>query len=237
MLSTKDFLMKPSRLTLLGAGLALLLIYGLALPAAAQSYKSEKVTLAPPQQFSASVRDVLSQEAFRVTGPDGVVCELWLRQAVPATGPGGKQQEIAFPQISEGTLVGVIRFPSNVIDYRGQPIQSGVYTLRYALIPEDGAHMGVAPPQRDFLLLGPAADDAAPATLTRDQTLDLSRKVTHTRHPTVWSMAPSKTPLAAMPTMTHPDDPDVWFVNFPLTFEGGKTLPAALVIHGQAPYS
>jgi hypothetical protein len=229
--------MKSSRMTLLGAGLALVLFIGGAVPAAAQSYKSEKVTLAPPQELSAGVRDVLSQDAFRVTGPDGVVCELWLRKAVPVTGPDGKKQEIAFPQISEGTLVGAIRFPSNVIDYRGQPIVAGVYTLRYALIPEDGAHMGVAPPQRDFLLLGPAADDTAPATLTRDQTLDMSRKVTHTRHPTVWSMAPSKTPLASMPTMTNPDDPDIWFVNFPLTFEGGKTLPAALVVHGQAPYS
>lgn len=230
--------MKIRIMTALGAGLVLaLLLSGHAASAAAQAYKAEKVTLAPPEQLSAAVRDVLSQDAFRVTGPDGVVCNLWLRKAVPATGPGGTPPEIAFPQISVGTLIGAIEFPSNVIDYRGQPIQSGVYTLRYALIPEDGAHMGVAPPQRDFLLLGPAADDTNPAALTRDQTLDMSRRVTHTDHPSVWTMGPSKTPLTAMPAMTNPTDPDIWFVNIPLTLEGGKTLPAALVVHGQTPYS
>jgi hypothetical protein len=202
-----------------------------AIPASAQNYKVEKLTLPAPQELSADVRDSLSGDVLRVTGPNGVLCEVWVRKAVPTTANPTQDKEIAFGQIAEGTLIGAIRFPSSAVDYRGTGIKSGVYTLRYALIPEDGNHLGAAPPQRDFLLLGPAAGDTSPATVTRDQTLDLSRAVTGMRHPTVWSLSPSAG--GALPAMTHQDDPDCWMLNFLLTFEGGKTVPAALVVHGQ----
>jgi hypothetical protein len=159
------------------------------------------------------------------------LCEVWVRKIVPTAPVPAQDKEIGFGQIAEGTLIGAIRFPSSVVDYRGTGIKPGVYTLRYALIPEDGNHLGAAPPQRDFLLLGPPAGDTNPATVTRDQTLDLSRAVTGMRHPTVWSLSPST--AGTLPAMTHQDDPDCWMLNFPLTFQGGKSSPAALVVHGQ----
>ncbi len=217
---------------ILFAGLALLFFCGVAPQARAQNFKATKVPSPPPQDLSPAVRDVLASEALRVTGSNGVQCDLWLRQAVPVAAGAKQDQEIAFWQIAEGTLIGAIRFPDNVLDYRGQPIRAGVYTLRYALIPEDGNHMGAAPPQRDFLLLGPAAEDTSPSAFTRDETLDMSRKVTHTRHPTVWSLAPSKANAAALPGMTHQDDPDCWSLNFSLVFEGSRVTPAALVVYG-----
>ena len=220
-----------------GAAVMLLVSCVVTHPAAAQSYKTEKVTLAAPSELSAAVRGVLVGDALRVTGPNGIVCEVWLRSAVPVNAAAEQKADIAFQAIAEGTLVGAIRFPSNVQDYRGQPILSGVYTLRYALIPEDGAHMGAAPPHRDFLLLGPPAQDASPATVTRDQALDLSRNVTQHRHPTIWPLSPSKLAPASLPVMTHQEDPDCWLLNFLLALEGGKTVPAALVVRGQTPYS
>ena len=223
--------MKSERWALFSLVAISLVICFAASPVSAQNYKAGKVTLAAPQELSPAVRDVLGGDALQVTGPSGLLCEVWVRKIVP-TGPVPAQdKEIAFGQIAEGTLIGAIRFPSSAVDYRGTGIKPGVYTLRYALIPEDGNHLGAAPPQRDFLLLGPAAGDTNPATVTRDQTLDLSRAVTGMRHPTVWSLSPST--AGALPAMTHQDDPDCWMLNFPLTFQGGKTAPAALVVHGQ----
>ena len=224
-------MMKFERWALLPLVAISLVICFAALPASAQSYKAEKVTLAPPQELSPAVRDVLGGEALQVTGPSGLLCEVWLRKIIPTAPVPAQDKEIAFGQIAEGTLIGAIRFPSSAVDYRGTGIKPGVYTLRYALIPEDGNHLGAAPPQRDFLLLGLAAGDSNPATVTRDQTLDLSRAVTGMRHPTVWSLSPST--AGALPAMTHQDDPDCWMLNFPLTFQDGKTSPAALVVHGQ----
>jgi hypothetical protein len=230
----KDLVMKLSEWIGLCSGLALAFLYGAAIPAAAQGYKAEKAALPMPQELSVGLRDVLAGDAFRVTGPNGVLCEVWVRKAVPSTAAANPDKSIAFAEIAEGTLVGAIRFPSSAVDYRGTGIRPGVYTLRYALIPEDGNHLGAAPPQRDFLLLGPATDDTDPATVTRDQTLEMSRKVTGMRHPTVWSLSLSNLGAPEFPAMNHQEDPDCWMLNFSLVFVGGKTVPAALVVHGQA---
>ena len=224
--------MKWAKWVILPVVFVLILLCYADVPASAQSYKAVTVTLAAPQELSAAVREILSGDALQVTGPNGLLCEVWVRKALPTAATPTQDKEIAFGQIAEGTLLGVIRFPSGAVDYRGTGIKPGVYTLRYALIPEDGNHLGAAPPQRDFLLLGPTASDTSPATVTRDQALDLSRAVTGMRHPTVWSLSPST--AGALPAMTHQDDPDCWMLNFPLTFDGGKTVPAALVVHGHA---
>ncbi len=224
--------MKLEKPTTLSAVFVLILLSIAAFPASGQTYKVEKVTLAAPQELSPAMRDVLSGDALQVTGPNGLLCEVWVRKTVPTSASPTQDKDIAFGQIAEGTLIGAIRFPNSAVDYRGTGIKAGVYTLRYALIPQDGNHLGAAPPQRDFLLLGPASGDTNPATVTRDQTLDLSRAVTGMRHPTVWSLAPSA--AGEFPAMTHQDDPDCWMLNFSLSFETGKTAPAALVVHGQA---
>jgi len=132
--------------------------------ASAQSYKVEKVAEPAPPELSAGVRAVLAGEALRVTGPGGALCEVWLRKAVPKKSAAAQGLGVTFGQLDEGTMIGAIRFPAEVKDYRRQRVKPGIYTLRYALLPTDGNHMGVAP-QRDFLLASPAALDQDPATV------------------------------------------------------------------------
>jgi hypothetical protein len=81
----------------------------------------------------------------------------------------------------------VIRFNAAGSDRRGQRIQPGVYTLRYGIMPMNGAHQGAAP-QRDFLLLTPAAEDGnLNSTPNFDTLVAMSRKASHTAHPAVLS--------------------------------------------------
>jgi len=215
--------------------LAIVMALVAARPASAQAYKVEKVTLAAPAELSAPVRDILSGDAYRVTGPNGVLCEVWVRKSAPVNAAPSTDSSVAFGQLTEGVLIAAVRFPAEVVDYRSQHIKAGAYTLRYGLNPVDGNHMGVAP-QRDFLLATPAAVDADPATVTHDQMVDLSRKTTGTKHPSVWSIAPPAT-AGAMPSMLHQDDPEAWMLNFPLALDGGKSLAVSLVVWGHAPES
>src|SRR5207237_8249180 len=95
-----------------------------------------------------------------------------------------------FGQIPEGTFIGVINFLAQVSDYRGQAIKAGHYTLRYALILNDGNHLGVSP-SRDFLLLCPVTEDKDPtAQLKPEDTIKLSRLAAGTSHPSPWSLGP-----------------------------------------------
>jgi hypothetical protein len=225
------------RLGVASFAVALLLIC-LSGTAAAQSYKVEKTTAPVPEEAAAPVRETLAGEALRVTGPNGIVCELWLRKAVPGKRAPAQELGVVYGQLAEGTLVGVIRFPSEVKDYRRQRVKAGVYTLRYAIIPVDGNHQGVAP-QRDFVIAAPASADKSPATVTRDATIDLGRKTTGTNHPSVWSLAAVESG-SDNPAVKHVEDGDLWVLHFRAQLapeSGGATtaLPMALVVVGAAP--
>lgn len=224
----------PSRSLL--SPLFLTLCLSAAGPVAAQSYRAEPLREPPPSELAASVQSALSSTGVRVTGPSGALCDLWLGKAVPGKANAPQSLGVVFPQFAQGTLLGAIRFPNSVKDYRKQLIKAGVYTLRYALLPENGNHMGVAP-QRDFVLASPAAADQNPSTLTIDQTLAQSRKATGSNHPSVWSLAPAEDHPKSLPSVFHLDDGDLWLVQFQLPLEGasGSPLSMALVVVGSAP--
>ncbi len=134
-----------------------------------------------------AVRGAVSEKGLRVTDDKGkTVCEVWFRKELP-TGKG-EVPGASFGQIPEGTFVGVINFPANTTDFRGQGVKAGWYTLRYALILQDGNHLGVSP-SRDFCLIAPAAEDKDPnATMKMEELLKLSRAASGSGHPSVWSL-------------------------------------------------
>lgn len=202
-------------------------------PAArAQDYKVEQAAAPAPQELSAAIRAELGDQELRVSGPGGVVCEIWLRKSVPTKTPG-QDLGVAYPQLDEGTLVGAVRFPATLKDYRKQQIQAGVYTLRYALTPVNGNHQGVAP-QRDFLLAIPAVVDQAPATVSETQTIEMSRKSTSTNHPSVWCLMPGDGDASAAPAISHDTSDEFWIVNFTAPF-GSTPTRVGLVVNGTAP--
>jgi len=110
-----------------------------------------------------------------------------LRTTAPA-GAKSTEESVTLPTIPQGALLGAIRFDGSGADRRGQTIKPGVYTLRYSIMPINGDHQGAAP-QRDFLLMTPAADDkdlnAAP---NFDTLVAMSRKASGTPHPAVLSV-------------------------------------------------
>jgi hypothetical protein len=198
----------------------------------AQGYKVESATAAAPAELSAAVRDTLSPQALRVSGPSGVVCEIWLRKTVP--GQAATQNlGVIYTQLQEGTLVAAIRFPADLKDYRRQTVKAGVYTLRYALSPVNGNHQGVAP-QRDFLLAIPAAADQDPANVTAAQTIELSKKSTSTNHASVWSLMPGDGAAGAAAAVTHDGDADLWIAQFGVSI-AGTPVRMGLVVAGFGP--
>jgi hypothetical protein len=150
-------------------------------------YKSEPAGT-PPPELASTISQALEQQGTKIIGGGGAVfCEVWFRTSLPA-GAKSSEESVTLPAIPHGTLLGAIRFTSQGADRRGQSIKPGVYTLRYSLQPLNGDHLGVSP-QRDFLVMTPAADDkdlnAAPAF---DALMAMSRKASGTPHPAVLSL-------------------------------------------------
>jgi hypothetical protein len=208
-----------------------LFVIGPSLACFAQAAKIEKLGPLAESGVPENVSKVLEPTGYRVLLPDGsVACEIWLRQSVPAQAKTDVEG-VLYPQLAESTLVGVISFPKASTDYRGQPIRAGFYTLRYELLPNDGNHLGVAP-DRDFVLLIPAAADTDPdAKFTYNQLLDLSRQATRTQHPGPLSMVPGTG--GAEPAVSQNEDGN-WVFSAALKL-GASDVPFGLIVKGSAP--
>ena len=148
-------------------------------------YKTEPAG-APPAELAPGFAQTLEKTGTRITGPTGVVCEIWFRAQAPS-GAKSADESVTMKSVPPGALLGAIRFPGRGYDRRGQQIKSGVYTLRYGWIPVNGDHQGAAP-QRDFLVMVQAAEDKDPAaTPTFEALMALSKKASGTPHPAVMS--------------------------------------------------
>lgn len=153
--------------------------------AAFGQYKSEPAG-APPAEVAASISKGLQKDGVKITKNGAAYCEIWLRSEKPTGGKAQEGQTLA--DVPQGALVGVVRFDGAGQDRRGQGIKAGVYTLRYGLIPVNGDHQGAAP-QRDFVVMSPAANDTdLNATPAFDALMDMSRKASGTPHPAVLSL-------------------------------------------------
>jgi len=188
----------------------------------AQDYKVESIAT-PPPDLPAAYSSLIATPGYRVTGPQGPWVEVWLQKSIP-TGAKPSDDTIVLP-IAQGTLIGILRFPAEGYDRRGQPIKAGVYTLRYSNFPVDGAHQGVAP-QRDFALLTPIANDPDPNAKPDFETLvKWSTKASGTPHPAVMSL---ETPAVQnFPSVTKEGDTDQV-----LNLKSGS-LPIAIIVVGK----
>ncbi|HVP00688.1 MAG TPA: hypothetical protein VMT15_21605 [Bryobacteraceae bacterium] len=141
----------------------------------------------PPSEAAAPILATLNKAGSKIVADSGsTLVELWLRSTMPS-GPASSEPSVTLPTIPQGALLGVLRFPAKGSDRRGQTIAPGVYTLRYGDYPINGNHQGVAP-QRDFLILVPAAlDKSADPISDFDALMDLSRKAAASAHPAVLS--------------------------------------------------
>jgi hypothetical protein len=197
----------------------------------AQTAKVEKLGPLTDASVPEALRKALEPAGYRVVLADGsVACELWLRQSIPGQAKTDVEG-VLYPQLAQSTLLGVISFPKASTDYKGEPIKPGAYTLRYELLPNDGNHMGVAP-NRDFVLLIPAAADTDPdAKFTYNQLLDLSRAATRTQHPGPLSMVSGAG--GAEPSVAQNEDGN-WVFSATLKV-GSSDVPFGLIVKGSAP--
>jgi hypothetical protein len=203
----------------------------LSLIGAAQDSKVERTGVLTDSAVPAAVRESLEANGYRVTLDDPKsACELWLRRSVPAQAKRDGEG-VVYPQLAESTLVGVMHFPQTAADFRGQRVPAGFYTLRYALIPDDGNHLGVSP-NRDFLLLIPAQSDRDPnATFKFPELVTMSAKTVGAKHPSPLSMTPADKPTRGT---VAKDDQDHWIFSSVLKLASGEELPFATIVKGTA---
>jgi hypothetical protein len=208
--------------------------HGLLAPA--QQLAASVINEAAPAEVSSAIKPLLADTGVRVAAgqPGSVTLDFWWVKAIPLAQPSARAAA-TWDEVEEGTLIGVVRLSARYTDIRGSGIKPGVYTLRFGLQPQNGDHLGTSP-NREFLLLGPAAADTDPAPKTHDAAVDLAKQTLGIAHPAIWSLDPPTTD-AAPQSVKRDEEMNLSAIVFeiPVTSKGqpaGK-LRFALVLLGK----
>ena len=163
--------------------------------ASAQAPTVTTASVAVPPDIAAPIAALLAPQVTTITTSTTKV-EVWWVKSLPLR-EGAKTP--AWSDVAEGALVGALRVGSDWSDIRGYSIKPGVYTLRFALQPQNGDHMGISP-NREFLLPAPAADDTSTEPAGYEGAVELAKKASRRSHPA--SLAVDPAPPSAKPLGT-----------------------------------
>jgi hypothetical protein len=203
-----------------------------AIPGWAQGAKVEPIGPLTETTVPQPIRQSLNERGYRVTPENASpAIEIWYRKEVPAQPKTASAADAVYERLAPWSLVGVLHFTKGSTDFRGQSIAAGFYTLRAALMPDDGNHLGVAP-SRDFLLLVKPAADPGPDTTPKFLDLvALSRQASGTKHPAPMSLVPAEGGVA--PGVTQDEEGHAIFIA-PIRLSSGEDIPLALIVKGTA---
>lgn len=210
------------------------------LPAAEGDYKVTRIDEIP-DGLSKEVAGFVDSNGYRVVGPEGPVCDVWLVKNLFAKPNFSPTLAVKYP-LEEGSLVGVMRIPGDkpFTDFRDQEVKPGVYTLRYSLQPQDGNHIGTSE-VRDFLLAIPAKQDTDPLPVNIVQQLhQKSAEASGSTHPAIYALRPTEDggeDSKESPELEHDADQDYWILEINGQSKSGgeaKTVPLRLIVVGES---
>ncbi len=216
-----------------------LVICGLASCLAASAAADDQLKLTTvdtlPDGLNEKISALLSSQGTVVSGQDGPVCTVWLAKSWDLKPKFKPTLTVKYP-LSPGQLVGALEVHAGSFsDFRGQPVKSGVYTLRYGQQPTDGNHVGTSE-LSDFLLALPAAQDADPAVMKVKPLHKQSAKATGSNHPAIFSLLPPDE-KAETPVVQHDEAKELWLLLLTGVGKQGDAdaaVPIKLVILGKS---
>ena len=197
--------------------------------ALAQGPVATKHTDPPPPELADPIEALLAPGGPRVTVGQKTI-DFWFVKSLPLR---SGTSDASWSSVDEGTLVGAVRLSAAHTEIRGKTLKAGLYTLRFALQPQDGAHLG-ASPNREFLLLGPSDEDNSVGALGHDAAVGLSKKAIGTSHPASWSIDPPQASGAAGAIVKNDIGLTSVVVEVPVSRDGkdAGTIKFGIVVQG-----
>jgi hypothetical protein len=182
---------------------AVLALFGLTCFIPANALTLKVADKPPPAQLDAAVRSTLQNKAFQLLDGDKPVYEFWLCSELPLQSKPASLAK-ALDALKQPELMGAVAIGSDQRDYRDDELRAGVYTMRFALQPQDGNHLGTSE-FNYFAVLTPAKLDTKPDGITTYKALvKASSKETATEHPVILSLRPASSDAGEMPKLNEP---------------------------------
>jgi len=183
------------------SGLALLLFSARFTGAAEFTLKA--VDKEPPQEIDASIRSRLQTRTVQLLDGEKPACEFWFSAEIPLQAKPASTTK-ALDAVKQAALLGVVSVASDKRDYRDDELPAGVYTMRFALQPQDGNHLGTSEFSY-YAVLVPAKLDTKPDGIADYKALvKASSKETATDHPVILSLRPASSAEVEFPKLNEP---------------------------------
>lgn len=197
----------------------------------AQDYTLEALKEAAPDDLPADITAQLSGTGYKVMAGKRTLVEIWPAKSLAVKGDFKPSDTIVTP-LEPGSLVGALRFARKGVDFRGQDIAAGSYTLRYANQPVDGNHVGTFA-TRDFLLMVPGEADNSPDVVKDEKELNTaSARAAESNHPAIMPLLkPGETKA---PSLVHHEESEWWTLRFDGQDSSGKKVPLEVIVVGKA---
>jgi len=134
-----------------------------------------------PAGVADSIKGLLKPAGQAIFEGDTKLMSFFYVSSIP---PGSNSEmNVTHKDIAHGSLLGVVNFPADYRDRRGNLVKAGTYHLRLSFFPVNGAHQGIEP-QRDFLILvSPSMDADATAQPAFDALMERAIKSSSVQHP------------------------------------------------------
>ena len=157
----------------------------------------------PPKELDASIRAKLQPKAVQLLDGEKPVYEFWFSAELPLQSKPASAAK-ALDALKQATLLGAVAVARDQRDYRDDELHAGVYTMRFALQPQDGNHLGTSE-FNYFAVLTPAKIDNKLDGISDYKALvKASSKETSTDHPVILSLRPASSDQGDAPQLNSP---------------------------------
>src|SRR6266513_2763115 len=95
----------------------------------------------PPKELGEAIRQTLQTKAAQVLDGNQPAFEFWFAREIPLKSKPASLAK-ALDSLAPATLLGAVSVSAATRDYRDDELPAGIYTLRFALQPQDGNHSG-----------------------------------------------------------------------------------------------
>ena len=157
----------------------------------------------PPKELDASIRAKLQTKAVQLLDGEKPVYEFWFSAEVPLQSKPASAGK-ALDALKQATFLGAVAVSRDQRDYRDDELRAGIYTMRFALQPQDGNHLGTSE-FNYFAVLTPAKIDNKLDGISDYKALvKASSKETSTDHPVILSLRPASSDQGDLPQLSTP---------------------------------
>ncbi|MBM3835298.1 MAG: hypothetical protein FJ403_18895 [Verrucomicrobia bacterium] len=158
---------------------------------------------APPTEVSDEIKKQLQPKALQLLSRGKAQFEFWFAAQLPLqSNPESAAKSLQ--ALKPTTFLGVAVVHENKRDYKDNDLFKNVYTMRFALQPQDGNHSGTADFPY-FAVLVPVKSDTKLDGISDYKTLvKASSKDTPNDHPVIISLRPVSSEEVEVPKLSEP---------------------------------